>query len=73
MASSRMHFLGMLDDDSDGGESSMRMVCPPTPGAFRAKHVAFLAHGAGKGQREAMFFNTYVLLVYSKRVAIEGC
>jgi len=56
MASSKMHFSDTLNDDSDGGESSMCMVCPPTREAFRAKHVMFLAHGARKGEREDYVF-----------------
>jgi len=65
VASSKAHFLNMSNDDSDGGESLMHVVCPPIlkPSKLSMLHLWHMDQGKEKGK--TLLPNTYVLLWYS--------
>jgi len=54
-------------DDSDGGESSMHMVCPPTPEPLEPNMLCFGHREWEKEKRKIMFIGIYVLFWYTPK------
>ncbi len=60
MASSKAHSLGMSNDDSDGGKSSMRVVHPPKPEPPEPNMLCFWHMECKKKKGKTMLLGTYV-------------
>ncbi len=65
MASSKVCFSSMLEDNNDGGESSMRVMHPLTPEPLEQGMLYFWHMEWGKEKKKIMFFGTYVFFWYT--------
>jgi len=67
MVASIVRSFSMPYDDSDGGESSMHMVCPPTPEPLEPNMLCFGHREWEKEKRKIMFIGIYVLFWYTPK------
>ncbi len=67
MVASIMCSSSMTYDDSDGGESSMHVVCPPTPEPLEPNMLCFGHREWEKEKMKTLFINIYVLFWYTPK------